>query len=110
MKLQLQIQMNEALFIRNPEQSKLSKNIIKHSIQLIFKNGFEAFTFRKLAEDLGTTEAGIYRCFEIKHNLLVYVTAWFRTWLEFQISYRTNNIKDTIIKTKKYYKVIGNNC
>ena len=41
MKLQLQIKMNQALFIRNPEQSELGKNIIQHSIQLIDKNGFE---------------------------------------------------------------------
>ena len=51
MKLQLQIKMNEALFLRNPEQSELGKKIITHSIQLIYKNGFEAFTFKKLAEE-----------------------------------------------------------
>ena len=107
MKLQLLIQMNEALFIRNPEQSELGKNIIKHSIQLIFKNGFEAFTFRKLAEDIGTTEAGVYRYFENKHNLLVYLTAWYWSWLEFQISYRTNNIKDPIVKLKKVIKLLA---
>ena len=94
MKLQLQIKMNEALFLRNPEETELGKKIIKHSIQLIYKNGFEAFTFKKLAEDIGTTEAGIYRYFENKHQLLVYITAWYWSWLEFQISFHTNNIKD----------------
>ncbi|HEX5023975.1 MAG TPA: TetR family transcriptional regulator, partial [Agriterribacter sp.] len=64
MKLQIQIKMNEALFLRNPEKSELGKKIIQHSIQLIYKNGFEVFTFKKLAEDIGTTEAGIYRYFE----------------------------------------------
>jgi hypothetical protein len=59
MKLQVQIKMNEALFLRDPQGSELGKKIIKHSIQLIFKHGFEAFTFKKLAEDIGTTEAGI---------------------------------------------------
>lgn len=107
MKLQLQIQMNEALFLRNPEGSELGKNILKHSIQLIHKSGFEAFTFKKLAEDIGTTEAGIYRYFENKHKLLVYLTAWYWGWLEFQISFHTNNIDDPQVKLKRVIKLLA---
>jgi len=107
MKLQVQIKMNEALFIRNPEQSDLGKNIIQHSIQLIYKNGFEAFTFKKLAEDIGTTEAGIYRYYENKHKLLVYLTAWYWGWLEFQINYHTNNITAPIVKLKRVIKLLA---
>ena len=107
MRLQLQIKMNEALFLRNPEQSELGKKIIQHSIQLIDKNGFEAFTFKKLAEDIGTTEAGIYRYFENKHKLLVYLTAWYWGWLEFQISYQTNNIKDPTVRLKRVIKLLA---
>ncbi|MCW3114881.1 MAG: TetR family transcriptional regulator [Segetibacter sp.] len=107
MKLQLQIKMNEALFIRNPEQSELGRNIIQHSIQLIYKQGFEAFTFKKLAEDIGTTEAGIYRYFENKHKLLVYLTAWYWGWLEFQISYHTNNITDPVVKLRRVIKLLA---
>ena len=55
MEIELQIKMNEKLFLRNPEQSELGKKIIMHSIRLIHKNGFEAFTFKKLAEEVGTT-------------------------------------------------------
>ncbi len=90
--MQLHIVMNEALFLRNPEQSELGKNIINHSTRLIFKNGFEAFTFKKLAEEIGTTEASIYRYFENKHKLLLYLSAWYWGWLEFQIGFQTNNI------------------
>ncbi len=107
MKLQLQITMNEALFLRNPESSELGKNILKHSIQLIYKAGFEAFTFKKLAEDIGTTEAGIYRYFENKHKLLVYLTAWYWVWLEFQISFHTNNIKDPTVRLKRVIKLLA---
>lgn len=107
MKLQLQIKMNEALFLRNPESSELGKNILKHSVQLIYKMGFEAFTFKKLAEDIGTTEAGIYRYFENKHKLLVYLTAWYWGWLEFQISFHTNNIKDPVVKLKRVIKLLA---
>lgn len=107
MKLQLQIKMNEALFLRNPENSELGKNILKHSVQLIYKAGFEAFTFKKLAENIGTTEAGIYRYFENKHKLLVYLTAWYWGWLEFQISFQTNNITDPTTKLKRVIKLLA---
>ncbi|PIF62610.1 TetR/AcrR family transcriptional regulator [Flavobacterium sandaracinum] len=107
MELQLQIKMNEALFLRNPEQSELGKKIIRHSIELIYKNGFEAFTFKKLAKDIGTTEAGIYRYFENKHRLLLYIVAWYWSWLEYQIGFNTNNISDPIIRLKMVIKLLA---
>jgi Bacterial regulatory proteins, tetR family len=107
MKLQLHIKMNEALFLRDPENTELGKKIIRHSIQLIHKSGFESFTFKKLAEDIGTTEAGIYRYFENKHRLLIYITAWYWSWLEYQISFQTNNLKDPIVRLKKVVKLLA---
>lgn len=100
MKLQVQIRMNEALFLRDPQGSELGKKIVGHSIQLIFKYGFEAFTFKKLALDIGTTEAGIYRYFENKHRLLLYIVAWYWSWLEYQIAFQTNNIGNPIEKLR----------
>ncbi|MEZ5046014.1 MAG: TetR/AcrR family transcriptional regulator [Chitinophagaceae bacterium] len=99
--------MNKALYLRDPESSELGKNILQHSIQLIFKNGFESFTFKKLAEDIGTTEAGVYRYFENKHKLLVYLTAWYWGWLEFQIRFQTNNISNPISKLKKIITLLA---
>ena len=107
MELQLQIKMNEKLFLRNPEQSELGKKIILHSIQLIYKKGFESFTFKKLAEDIGTTEAGIYRYFENKHRLLIYITAWYWTWLEYRVSVHTGNIKDPVVKLKRVIRLLA---
>ena len=78
-----------------------------HSIELIHKNGFEGFTFKKLADEIKTTEAGIYRYFENKHNLLIYLTAWYWGWLEFQISFHTNNIEDPIKKLKRVIKLLA---
>ena len=107
MELQLQIKMNEKLFVRNPELSELGKKIILHSIRLIHKNGFESFTFKKLAEDIGTTEAGIYRYFENKHRLLIYITAWYWSWLEYRVAVHTNNIKDPIVKLRRVIKLLA---
>ena len=99
--------MNEGLFLRNPEGSNLGKNIIKHSILMIDKYGFEAFTFKKLAEEMGSTEAGIYRYFENKHKLLVYLTCWYWGWLEFQISFQTNNIKNPTVRLKRVIELLA---
>jgi AcrR family transcriptional regulator len=109
MKLELQIKMNPSLFLRDPEQSDLGKKIIKFSIQFIEKHGFEAFTFKKLAQEIGTTEAGVYRYFENKHKLLVYIISWYWGWLQFQIHYQTNNIEDPIIKLKKVITLLAKN-
>lgn len=107
MKLEVQIKMNETLYLRDPEQSELGKNIIQHSIQLIHKNGFESFTFKKLAESIGTTEAGVYRYFENKHKLLVYIISWYWGWLEFQILYQTKNVKDSKEKLQQVITLLA---
>jgi hypothetical protein len=107
MEIQLQIKMNEKLYLRDPEQSELGKKIIQHSIRLIHQNGFEAFTFKKLAEYIGTTEAGIYRYFENKHRLLIYIVAWYWSWLKFQVAYQTNNIEDPAVKLRKVIKLLA---
>lgn len=107
MEVQLQIKMNEKLFLRNPEQSELGKKIILHSIQLIHTNGFESFNFKKLAENIGTTEAGIYRYFENKHRLLIYIAAWYWSWLEYRVTLNTTNIKDPVVKLKRVIKLLA---
>ena len=99
--------MKEKLFHRNTDQTELGKKIMLHSIQLIHKSGFESFTFKKLAEDIGTTEAGIYRYFENKHRLLIYITAWYWSWLEYRFVFNTSNIKDPIVKLKKAIQLLA---
>ncbi len=107
MDIQLQIRMNEKLYLRNPEQSALGKKIILHAILLIHKNGFESFTFKKLAEEIGSTEAGVYRYFENKHRLLIYITAWYWNWLEFRVALYANPIKDPKEKLKKVIQLLA---
>lgn len=107
MKLEVQIKMNESLYLRDPELSELGKNIIKFSIELIHKNGFEAFTFKKLAEAIGTTEAGVYRYFENKHKLLIYIISWYWGWLEFQIEYQTKNVTNPAARLKKVITLLA---
>jgi AcrR family transcriptional regulator len=107
MDLSIKIKMNEKLFLRNPEETELGRNIIKHSIILIHKIGFESFTFKKLAEEISTTEAGIYRYFENKHRLLLYIVDWYWSWQEYRLIFQTNNIKSPEIKIKKAIQLLS---
>ena len=108
MELQLQIKLNPNLYLRDPESSTLGKNIVRHSVELIDELGFEDFTFKKLAQRIDTTEAGIYRYFENKHKLLIYLTTWFWTWMEYQIMFQTNNIADSKKKIDTIIALLSN--
>lgn len=94
MAVAIQIRPNKRLYLRDPQDTKLGRNIIKYSILLIDEIGFEQFTFKKLAERIQSTEASIYRYFENKHNLLTYLVAWYWEWVGFQIDFNTMNIAD----------------
>lgn len=99
--------MNEHLFLRNPEESETGKKIIKHSILLINKYGFEAFTFKKLAIAAVTTEAVVYRYFENKHRLLMYIVSWYWSWQEYKVLFHTNNINEPKKKLKKIIQILA---
>ncbi len=106
MEVALRIKMNEKLFLRNPEQSVLGRKIVKHGLELINKIGFEEFTFKKLALAINTTEASIYRYFENKHKLLVYLLAWYWSYIEYKVMYSTNNLKEPQEKIKQIIKIL----
>jgi AcrR family transcriptional regulator len=88
------INVSDKIYIRDPEMTELGRKIITHSIHLIDELGFEEFTFKKLAKRVDSTEASVYRYFENKHNLLVYIASWYWSWLEYQIDYETHNMTD----------------
>ena len=94
MSIGIKIALNEGLYIKDPQDSNLGRNIIKSSIVLIEKLGFESFTFKKLAKEIGSTEASIYRYFENKHLLLIYLVSWYWEWVGYLINIGTMNIDD----------------
>lgn len=88
----LSIQVSPSVYLKNPESSELGKRIITGSIDLIDEIGFESFTFRKLALKINSTEASIYRYFESKHKLLLYLTSWYWGWVEYKLVFNLANI------------------
>ncbi len=99
--------MNEKLFLRNPEESALGKKIVSQGLLLINKIGFEEFTFKKLAREIGTTEASIYRYFENKRRLLVYLIDWYWCYLESRIIFSVNNLNKADQKLKSIIQLLG---
>ena len=90
MEVHFSFDINPLLFKKNPEESAIGRQIVGNSIELIHELGIENFTFKKLSTKIKTTEATVYRYFENKHRLLIYITTWFWTWMEYQIIFHTN--------------------
>ena len=103
MLLELRVKMNEKLYLRDPEGSELGRKIVRQGIVLIAEKGFEDFTFRKLSEAINTTEASIYRYFENKHRLLMYIITWYWNAVEYLVVFHINNMT---VPEKKIKKVI----
>ncbi len=102
----LKVRINDKVYIKDPESSSLGKRIIEHSILLIQESGFESFTFKKLGVKIGSNESSIYRYFENKHKLLLYLTSWYWGWIEYQLVFATNSIADPKEKLKKTIEII----
>jgi len=108
MQLDIRVRMNEKLYLRNPEDSVIGKRIVSQGLVLINKLGFEEFTFKKLAGEIETTEATIYRYFENKHRLLVYLITWYWSFLEYKVVFSINNISDPATKLKTIIGLLVN--
>ncbi|MGB0422803.1 MAG: TetR/AcrR family transcriptional regulator, partial [Flavobacteriales bacterium] len=84
--------LNAKLHLKDPQSSELGRKILTGSIDLIDELGFESFTFKKLAIQVGSTEASVYRYFESKHKLLLYLSAWYWHWMDYRMMFRLANI------------------
>ncbi|NAS12686.1 TetR/AcrR family transcriptional regulator [Poritiphilus flavus] len=100
------IAVNEKTYVKDPDSSELGKKIVENSILMIQEMGFESFTFKKLGDKIGSNESSIYRYFENKHKLLLYLTSWYWGWLEYQLVFSTNSISDPEEKLEKAIALI----
>lgn len=101
MDYQLSFKVNDHIYLRDPDSSELGKQIVKNAIDLIQELGFEHFTFKKLSLKISTTEATIYRYFENKHRLLLYILNWYWSFMEFLVDFTVQNIQDPKEKLTK---------
>lgn len=102
----IKIETPKGIYLKDPESSNLGKKIIENSIVLIENIGFEDFNFKKLGVMIGSNESSIYRYFESKHKLLIYLTSWYWSWIEYQLVLETYSITNAKQKLKKAIEIV----
>ena len=106
MQFQIRIQPSERLALRDPEDTALSRNIVRQGLILMHKLGFEHFTFKKLADEMNTTEASVYRYFENKHRLLLYILNWYWSYLEYLVMFSLQNMTDPRLRIRRVIELL----
>lgn len=104
--LQVHIDVSPGLYLKNPDSSELGQKIVARSIELIDDLGFELFTFKKLGVLIGSPESSIYRYFESKHTLLVYLINWYWSWIEYGLVFSIVNMESPDKKLREAVKVL----
>jgi len=102
----IKLPINEKLYLKDPQSSEIGNKILNESINLINEIGFEKFTFKKLATKISTTEASIYRYFESKHKLLLYLINWYWSCIATRLLIETSNIIDPVLRLKKAIHIL----
>lgn len=102
----IKIQVNENLYNKDPETSELGRRIIQHSIELVHEIGIESFTFKKLGVKISSNESSIYRYFENKHKLLLYLTSWYWSWIEYQLVFSTFNLNNPLERIERSLQIL----
>jgi AcrR family transcriptional regulator len=102
----IKIQVHSAIYLKDPETTELGHKILKESIILIDKIGFDHFTFKKLGEKIGSNESSVYRYFENKHRLLMYLSSWYWSWIEYKLVFATSNVSDPVVQLMKAITVV----
>ena len=106
MQVDFKVKMNEKLYLKNPDGTEIGKHILKTGVTMIAELGYEQFTFKKLALEIGSTEATVYRYFENKHKLLIYIIDWYWAFIEFQVIFQLNNIVNPAERIKKLIDIL----
>jgi AcrR family transcriptional regulator len=100
------VDVNEDIYLKDPFSSDLGKEIIQNSIEMMVHLGFENFSFKKLSHKIGCTESAIYRYFENKHKLLLYLTSWYWGYIQQNLIFSTANLEDPWKKLQIAIKIL----
>lgn len=104
--LNTSININTEIYHRDPKATLLGRKILENSIILIDQCGLEDFNFKKLAQKIDSTESSVYRYFENKHYLFIYLINWYWEWTSTRIDIATLNINDPNEKVKQVIKTL----
>ena len=104
--LNIHIEVSSELYTKNPDSSELGREIISKSIELIHEIGFESFTFKKLGKVINSPESSIYRYFDNKLTLLIYLSSWYWTWTEYRLAFATNNLSSASERLNRCLEIL----
>lgn len=99
---------HKALYAKDPVSSDVGKEILRESTILLAKEGLESFTFKKLAMAMSSTETTIYRYFQNKQQLVMYLSSWYWLTMEWKIVFATANIKEARERLDRVTQVLSN--
>jgi len=74
--------------------SPMGARILTEGLGLMLELGLESFTFKKLAESLGSTEVTVYHYFANKQRLLQYYFQLYWLWLQTHCEQEGRSLKD----------------
>ena len=100
------INIRPEIYLKDPASTNLGKKILSQSIYLIDSLGFEDFNFKKLAQKIASTESSVYRYFENKHYLFIYLSNWYWEWTSNRLEIALINIEDPDLKIKQIIKTV----
>ena len=100
MAIQVHISPNTSLFLRDPQSTALGQQILSAGIAALDEIGLEQLTFRKLAAEVGCTEASVYRYFSGKQQLLIYLVSWYWDWVHHLIQSAAQKALDPVKKLR----------
>ena len=102
----ISVSVNESTYLKDPESSELGRRILEGSIDLLDEIGMEHFTFKRLAQQIDSTEASIYRYFESKHKLLLYLASWYWAWTDFRLFIYLANVDSAEERLKRAVQLL----
>lgn len=103
---EIRFNVNPELYLKDPESSEIGKRLLMQAINIIDLVGFERLTFRELAKKAETTESTVYRYFENKHMLILYLGNWYWSWLSYQLNMGLTNMQSGKAKLKKAIEIL----
>ncbi len=101
MSLKLRFELPEKLYLKDPQGTTYGRRLLPNAIELIDEIGFESFNFKKLAQRMASSEVSIYRYFENKHLLLLYLNCWYCEWVTYLIDLQIVNLQDSKEKLRR---------
>lgn len=104
---QLNVQLDESLYLKDPMGTEVGHELVRVGAELIAREGLESFTMKKLATELGSPESTVYRYFQNKNQLMLYLSSWYWSLLEWKIAFATANLTDARQSLDKALEVLS---